>query len=100
MPLPGRGKDSVRCFLGPQIPSQNFRCRDFHSSNFRSNSRRGGNSGHGALHQPRNYALRKKREADLELFLNSELCPGVTLCPKLPPFTLLLRGHEYYSRHN
>ena len=24
------------------------------------------------------------------LFLNSELCPGVTPCPKLPPFTLHL----------
>ena len=22
------------------------------------------------------------------LFLNSELCPGITPCPKLPPFTL------------
>ena len=30
-----------------------------------ANSGRGGNSGHGALHQPRNYALRKKREKDL-----------------------------------
>ena len=29
------------------------------------NSGRGGNSGHEALHQPRDYALRKKREEDL-----------------------------------
>ena len=52
----------------------------------------------GPCTQPRNYALEKKREEDLLalwqvvifLFvLNGELCPGVTACPKLPPFTLL-----------